>query len=387
MPYRIGSPAAPPDAPKPFSRKWLQSPPQTPVRKIPVLPAWLPSERVLVGLCVLLLVFVTAVGGNDGSPKRTGIAASLETTTAEPDKPTATVEAVVESEATEEVAAEPTATATLVTGINVARGESAASTDGALLPQYRILSYYGHPLNDAMGIVGEFPNDKEGLLAKLQDEAANYEAADPSRPVKMALELIASVGQNWPAENNTYLMHTDAALIDEYARFCEENGLLLILDVQIGHSTVKDEIESVREWLELPFVHLALDPEFAMPEGVIPGSDIGSIDAKDVAYAQDTLGQMVDGLGLPPKMLIVHRFTESMLTNEESLEAVPGVQLVIDFDGFGDPAIKESLYSVFTGSKRAEFPGIKLFYQQDQPLMTAAQVVAMEPSPLLVIYQ
>jgi hypothetical protein len=76
-----------------------------------------------------------------------------------------------------------------------------------------------------------------------------------------------------------------------------------------------------------------------------------------------------------------------MLTNEQDLEAVPGVQLVIDFDGFGDPAIKESLYGVFTGSQRAEYPGIKLFYKQDHPLMTAAQVVAMEPSPLLVIYQ
>jgi hypothetical protein len=387
MPYRIGSPAVQPDAPKPFSRKWLQTPPQVPTRRVPVLPKWLPSERALVGCFVLLLVFVTAIGGNDGSPRRMGVAAPIETPTAQTDAPTATAETVAATEETGDPQVEPTPSPTLVPGINVGRAETEASTDGALLPQYRILSYYGHPLNDAMGIVGEFPDDKDGLLAKLQEEAANYEAADPSHPVKMAIELIASVGQNWPAENNTYLMHTDAALIDEYARFCEENGLILILDVQIGHSTVKDEIESVREWLELPFVHLALDPEFAMPDGVIPGSDIGSIDAKAVAYAQDALGQMVDGLGLPPKLLIVHRFTESMLTNEQDLEAVPGVQLVIDFDGFGDPAIKESLYGVFTGSQRAEYPGIKLFYKQDHPLMTAAQVVAMEPSPLLVIYQ
>jgi len=352
-----------------------------------VLPKWLPSERALVGCFVLLLVFVTAFGSSDGSPRRTGIAAPLDTATAQPDEPAATSETTPVTGPAEDPQNDPSPTPTLVSGIDVGRAKTEASTDGALLPQYRILSYYGHPLNDAMGIVGEFPDDKDGLLAKLKDEAANYEAADPSHPVKMAIELIASVGQNWPAENDTYLMHTDAALIDEYARFCEENGMILILDVQIGHSTVRDEIESVREWLELPFVHLALDPEFAMPDGVIPGSDIGTIDAKAVAYAQDALGQMVDQFGLPPKLLIVHRFTESMLTNEQDLEPVPGVQLVIDFDGFGDPAIKESLYGVFTGSQRAEYPGIKLFYKQDQPLMTAAQVVAMEPSPLLVIYQ
>jgi len=345
----------------------------------------MPSERVLIGCFVLLLVFVTGLGDGESSHRRAGIAAPIETPTVKPETLTPTGE--VATATGDDADAALTPSPTLVSGINVGRAESEDSADGALLPKYRVLSYYGHPLNDAMGIVGEFPNDKEGLLKKLAQEAANYEAADPAHPVKMALELIASVGQNWPAENDTYLMHTDAALIDEYARFCEENGLLLILDVQIGHSTVQDEIESVREWLELPFVHLALDPEFAMPKGVIPGSDIGSIDASDVAYAQDALGQIVDRFGLPPKMLIVHRFTESMLTNEEELEAVPGVQLVIDFDGFGDPAIKESLYSVFTGNQRAEFPGVKLFYRQDQPLMTAAQVVAMEPSPMLVIYQ
>jgi hypothetical protein len=346
------------------------------------LPVWVPSERVLVGFFVLLLVFVTAVRGNGGDPSRASIAAppGTEQAATEP-----TPSAVAEV-ATATQPPRPRPTATLVPGINVAQATTASGSDGALLPHYRVISFYGHPLNDTMGILGEFPNDKEGLLAKLQEEAANYEAADPTRPVMPALEVIASVGQNWPAENDTYLMHTDAEVIDEYADFCEDNGLILILDVQIGHSTVKDEIESVRQWLEKPFVHLALDPEFAMPPGVIPGSDIGGIDAADVAFAQDALGQIVDEHGLPPKILIVHRFTEGMLRNEEQLEAVPGVQLVIDFDGFGEPGIKTELYRAFTGRRGVEFPGIKLFYRQDSPLLTPAQVVELDPSPLLVIF-
>ena len=64
-----------------------------------------------------------------------------------------------------------------------------------------------------------------------------------------------------------------------------------------------------------------------------------------------TDGQIVDQFGLPPKILIVHRFTEGMLRDDAKLEAVPGVQLVIDFDGYGEPAIKQELYRVFTGDR------------------------------------
>jgi hypothetical protein len=238
-----------------------------------------------------------------------------------------------------------------------------------------------------MGVLGEFPGDLDGLWAQLRDQAAAYEAADPTRPVYPAFEVIASVGQNWPAEHDTYLMHTDPEKIDAYADYCEKNGLLLILDVQIGHSTVKDEIEAVRPWLEKPFVHLALDPEFATPPGVAPGDDIGGIDAKDVATAQDALGQIVDQFGLPPKILIVHRFTEGMIRNDKQLEQIPGVQLVIDFDGFGEPAVKQELFRVFTGDKGVQFAGIKLFYKADDPPLTPAQVVALAPSPDLVVYQ
>jgi hypothetical protein len=383
MPFRVATGEARPPGPKPFSREWLQAPPELPVRRIPSLPIWFPSDRALIGILVLLLVFGTAFASGGGEPSRASNAAPAAggQNAATGPTPTASAQTVI----TEAALSGPTAT--LVPGINVGEATTVAGADGELLPHYRILSFYGHPLNDTMGILGEYPNDKEGLLAKLREQAASYEAADPSHPVLPAFEVIASVGQDWPAENNTYLMHTGADLIDDYANFCEQNGLLLILDVQIGHSTVKAEIESVRKWLEKPFVHLALDPEFATPSGVAPGSDIGGIDASDVSYAQDALGQIVDQLGLPPKILIVHRFTEGMLRNDAKLEAVPGVQLVIDFDGYGEPAIKQELYRVFTGDRGVKLAGIKLFYRQDSPLMTPAEVVGLDPSPVLVIYQ
>jgi hypothetical protein len=364
------------------------------MRRIPALPSWVPSDRALVSLFVLILVFVTSIGGGGGSGRSGSIAAPAVSTIAQttvPVSPTTDAAVVPTSpQAPTATASQPTPsqpTATLMPGINVDQPTAEVSADGSILPKFRIISFYGHPTSTDMGVLGEFPDDLTGLEAKLREEAGNFEAADPSRPVKIAFEVIASVGQNWPAENDTYLMHTGEKIIDKYVAYAEKHDILVILDVQIGHSTVAAEIDSVRKWLEKPFVHLAIDPEFAMPDGEIPGQAIGTVDASDISVAQDELGQLVDQLGLPPKLLIVHRFTEGMITNDTNLESVPGVQLVIDFDGFGDPAAKQELYTLFTGDKKVEFAGIKLFYKQDSPIMSAAQVVALDPAPDLVIFQ
>jgi hypothetical protein len=373
VPVRLGARAAQQSGPKPFSREWLQAPPQPPARRIPTLPPWAPSERIIVGLVILLLVLITSAGKSDPTHRPSAATSPNETPAALLASPTATPTPLPASASATPA---PTASPTLVSGIAIQPDQASdPSSDGGLLPRYRIVSYYGHPLNSTMGILGTFGGDKQALLAAMRKEQAAYEAADPSRPVILAIELIASVAQNWPADDNTYLLHTDRKVLDEYARFCEENGLLLILDLQIGHSTVQKEIERVRPWLEKPFVHLALDPEFAMPPGVVPGEEIGGLDAADITYAQDTLGQIVDALGLPPKILIVHRFTEGMIRNDEQLEPIPGVQLVIDFDGFGEPAVKVDLYEHFVRDRGVQFGGIKIFYNQDQPPLTAGEVI------------
>src|SRR3712207_9480644 len=64
---------------------------------------------------------------------------------------------------------------------------------------------------------------------------------------------------------------------------------LLFLDVQIGRDSVANQIDFVRPFLELPHVHLALDPEFAIAEGETPGLELGSLDASAITEAQETL--------------------------------------------------------------------------------------------------
>jgi hypothetical protein len=357
---------------------------------MPELPLWIPSERVLAATLVMLLVLMTAIASGAPAPTTTaGLAAP--TLVSDPPEAANVVTTPTPTTALGASAAETTtptseATNTAASSPVDSTAVSTQQAPGAILPNYRVLSYYGHPHNDQMGILGEF--DKDALLTQLQDEVAAYEEADPSRPVMPAFELIVSVAQNWPADDGTYLLHTDADTIQEYVDFTREHNMLLILDLQIGHSTVENEISRVSEWLLEPHVHLALDPEFAMAEGEIPGEAIGSLDASDVAVAQDELAAIVSENNLPPKVLIVHRFTEDMITNAEQIPSVAGVQTVIDFDGHGDPANKMAGYELLLVDGPAEFAGFKLFYNEDQPsLMSPEEVVDLPRSPDVVIYQ
>ena len=57
---------------------------------------------------------------------------------------------------------------------------------------------------------------------------------------------------------------------------------MLILDVQPGQSTFAEEVELLEPWLSQPDVGLALDPEWNVPSGVVPGKQIGSTNAATI---------------------------------------------------------------------------------------------------------
>jgi hypothetical protein len=264
-------------------------------------------------------------------------------------------------------------------------GSIADFPEGELLPDYRILAFYGHPHTPDLGILGQY--SKQDLLDLLREEAAAYERADPDTPVMPAFEIIASVAQGDPGEDGTYLAQTDEETIRQYIQFTQEQGILLILDIQVGRTSVADEWEIIKKYMNEPNVHLAIDPEFAMGPDQVPSVDIGSVDAEDITFAQEQLAQIVEDDGLPPKVLIVHRFTDGMITNADELEAVDNVQLVVDADGFGDPESKIATYQLYSRDGGFKFSGIKLFYDQDHPLMQPEDVVGLDPPPNFVMYQ
>ncbi len=266
-----------------------------------------------------------------------------------------------------------------------AQGDGTGGAGDYLLPANRILSYYGFPTNELMGILGEY--SKEDLLPLLQEQAAAYEAVDPTRPVRLAYEVIASVAQRDAGADGNYLEYTDPGWIQEYVDFTAANDLLLILDMQYGRNSTEQEIDAVEEYLLYPHVHLALDPEFHVADGEVPGEDLGQIDASDVNYALGRLAQLSADNGIPPKILIVHQFNVYSIQNKDQIQEIDGVQFVLEVDGWGDPGMKQDTYNVIAGEVPFDFYGFKLWYQQDVPLMTPEEVLALVPPPDIVIYQ
>ncbi len=255
----------------------------------------------------------------------------------------------------------------------------------ALLPGSRIVAYYGNPLSTRMGILGEIP--PEQMMARLDSVSRRWALADSTRVVRPALHLIVTVALGGPGADGKYRIRHSDSLIAKVARWAESRDWLLFLDLQVGQSNVADEVDRLLPWLARPYVHLGLDPEFAMPGGAIPGRRIGTLDAAAVNQAIDRLARLVDEHHLPPKVLVVHRFTEQMLTNHEQIKADPRVQVVIDMDGFGAPQLKRSIFGHVVERRPVQFAGIKLFYKNDSPMLTEAEVVAMRPIPLYIQYQ
>ena len=261
---------------------------------------------------------------------------------------------------------------------------------GAVLPAKRIVAFYGNPLSKKMGVLGEYP--KEQMLAMLDKEAARWAKADPSHPVVPALHLIVTVAQGAPGRAGLYRLWMRDSLVNEVHSWARSKNALFFIDVQVGKSTVPAELPRLRPFLEQPDVHLAIDPEFSMaPSGAVPGRKIGTLDAKDINWAVDFLDEIARSKNLPPKILIVHRFTRKMVTNATKIRYTPHVQVVMDMDGWGPPWLKFDSYHDYVKAEPVQFTGFKLFFHNDtktgDPLLTPAEVLRLNPRPLYIQYQ
>ena len=256
----------------------------------------------------------------------------------------------------------------------------------SLFERMQVVSLYGYPEIPAMGDLGKYSPDEAAIeVARL---AAEYDALNGERGAIGALHLIVSVAQPVPKADGSYLNRLDPGVIATYVEAARAHGVLLILDTQCGMADPVAEAQRLEAFLDEPFVHLALDPEFAMrASGGVPGKVIGSIDSSEVNAVQRYLAELVRERSLPPKILVVHQFRADMLTHSEPWQDTPEVLRTINVDGWGDIATKLATYGEYALSSYAEHPAIKLFEGWDVPLMTPEQVLALPRQPDLVVYQ
>lgn len=261
---------------------------------------------------------------------------------------------------------------------------------GALLPYNRIIAFYGNLYSKRMGVLGELP--KDDMLKKLNEEVARWQAADPAIKTIPALHYIAVTAQSSKGKTNLHRLRMPFHQIDTILDWAKPIDALVFLDVQVGHSSVKSEVATLEKYLKLPNVHLGIDPEYSMKNGEIPGTKIGTFNSEDINDAISFLAKIVRENNLPPKILVVHRFTQGMITGYKEIKIIPEVQVVINMDGFGNKILKKSTYQAYIFREPVQFTGFKLFYKNDTKsnpngLYTPIELLQLTPKPIYIQYQ
>ena len=235
-----------------------------------------------------------------------------------------------------------------------------------------------------MGVLGRYKGKE--LASRLRQQAQAYSPLTPKQ-VLPAYHLVAVIAQPTSSRDGMWRRRETRETIQSLLDQARRNGFKLILDIQPGRSTVLAEMEYLRPHLEEPDVYLALDPEFAMPDGEAPGRKIGRMSARDVNDAIDILESIIRQRNLPPKVLIVHQFTMKMLADKQNIRDSALVDVVLDMDGFGDRPLKRAIYAMVNRQRPLEFSRAKLFYKEDTNLFAAKEVMALRPEPAVIIYQ
>jgi hypothetical protein len=255
-----------------------------------------------------------------------------------------------------------------------------------LFPRYRLVGYSGAPGSAAFGRLGIGNIDARG-----QEIEARGRALAGGRQPLPVFELITVVAQGSPGPHGTYSSMVDASVISSYLAAARRHHALLLLDLQPGRAHFLPLVKSLRRWLEQPDVGLALDPEWAVPAGEVPGQSYGHTTGAEIDSVAAYLDSLVRLKNLPQKALVFHQVAASVVSGQSAIRRRPGVEVIKSVDGIGDLAEKTDTWKVLVkGLPPSVHTGFKLFFSEDARhgrLMTPQQVLALRPQPEYVLYE
>ncbi|KKP22895.1 MAG: hypothetical protein UR25_C0001G0031 [Candidatus Nomurabacteria bacterium GW2011_GWE1_32_28] len=261
---------------------------------------------------------------------------------------------------------------------------------GAILPFNRIIAYYGNLYSKKMGVLGEY--EENDMLQRLKTEVEKWESADPTTPVIPALHYIAVVAQGSAGADGKYRTRMPDSEIDKVVEIAKKINAIVFLDIQVGFSTLQEEVPKFEKYLKMSQVHLGVDPEFSMKGTIRPGKIVGTLDASDINFTVNYLSRVVKENNITPKILVVHRYTQKMVTNYKEIKPLSEVQIVMHMDGWGEKAKKIGTYKQFIYKEPVQFTGFKLFYKNDlftpgSVLLSPEELLKLNPKPSYIQYQ
>ncbi|MCY3863378.1 MAG: hypothetical protein OXG67_15645 [bacterium] len=249
----------------------------------------------------------------------------------------------------------------------------------------RLVAMYGHPSGPGLGVLGEQGPD-EGV-ERLQSIAEGYDA-DGSM-VLPTFEVIATVASAGPGDDGDYSAETTRAEIRPWVEIAAANDMYVVLDLQPGRTDYLTQAKIYEEFLRLPHVGLALDPEWRLKPNEVHLRQIGTVDAAEINQVVEWLAGIVREEALPQKLLILHQFRLQMITNRHLVDTPPELAVLIHMDGQGPVRDKINTWNLLTNQPDAEqfYWGWKNFYDEDFTIATPDQVLELTPIPLFVSFQ
>ncbi len=244
-----------------------------------------------------------------------------------------------------------------------------------------IVALYGRPYSKALGTLGHQPLAQ--TIEKAKVKAKLYEKAwGTGKHVTPGFDLIYEMATSEPGKNGKYVITLNHKTLLEYIIAAQKNGIVVFLDVQLGKKTPAQAVKPLLKYLKYSNVHIAVDPEFSVDNlKVRPGKKIGSITGQQINEVQHMMRDYIKANGIKEdKILLVHMFTEHMVTNKKSIKYTDRIHLAMHLDGHGSPALKIKTYNGLYTDTRAGLVtgGFKVFYKQDKPMMTPKQVLGLE---------
>ncbi|WP_245805166.1 hypothetical protein [Amycolatopsis australiensis] len=249
-----------------------------------------------------------------------------------------------------------------------------------------LVGFCGAPGSKALG---RMTGDLAAASRELRQQIRSFPAGRPITPV---VELIATTVHRSPGEDGMYRSRCGEETVRDYLDAARALNGLLLLNIQPGRADFLPEVQAYERWLTEPDVGVALDPEWAVEPGVIPGRKFGRTTGDELDGVARYLGGLAEAHRLPAKVMVYHQVASSVVRDEQLLHAHPGVSPVKVVDGIGSATAKKATWKTLMTTKPAHVrAGFKLFFDEDTrrdaALMTPAEVMALSPVPAYVVYE
>jgi hypothetical protein len=271
-----------------------------------------------------------------------------------------------------------------LTGAAAAKGRPPELPGGGrrLFPDHFVVALYGSPLTHRLGRLGLGP--PSFAAEALKEQARAYKG---TRRVLPALEVVATVARDNPGPDGSYTNLLSEGMIQAYLEQARAIQGLLLIDVQPGRRSFWHHVPRYARFLKEPDVGLALDPEWRVGPGQIPGHTLGHVSAGELNKVIDYVAAIVRRYRLPQKLVVIHQFTPFMIKDRHKVHIPPEVAVTFDFDGVGGKDAKIGNYIELGPGPKGSHQGIKLYYTNDVGLLSPREILSLEPQPDIVIYQ